>query len=581
MRRLGNGTNSAVTPFDKEKAHPSPSAHRKHILVVGTVGFLCGWVLHAVSSSVSSSKYPVQSPNQKGGVSEMNRDCQQPKGGKSQNQINTTSFSSSSNNAALLDSLLAKRPNWRTDYNLQDWLPRWIAAKDIEAWHSWNDDAVLQEQLYGTANEKLREQAFWKIASADFTYGAANIGLGHRLAQLSYSYVCNVVPNQKQQLVHWDAPGLGGDNRAWHYLFQDSPALMGVPAHWKEGPWGKLRDGLDALKLINHYRNHTLGVMGDLGKEGIFKNTDCAHGDFNVYYRFDCGRGAHCQGYRHPTDLWLLRFAREPSAQEFYALVRAQLQQHVKDKVAQFIEQYFPPDMLVIGVHVRAGNGKDDGMGHFDQVHRGDWLQDLPAAITMVRKHIRMIAYSILDKYNMGGYLFNNDDYDAAIDDKYRIFLATDATTVLEEFQRQDSTVLSVPQDRVGLGDGVPIFQTVSCGRKSDSVDCAMRTQEAMLLDMLIISSCDASLTESYSNFMYTMPATLMMAEGRIFCESGRAALGGQYIFNEQKDRANFLGEAGWWVHPPPNTMPVRCYQGAWAARDRSNLNVVKDVGTR
>ncbi|CAB9527817.1 expressed unknown protein [Seminavis robusta] len=442
-----------------------------------------------------------------------------------------------SNGDSFLNSVLAKRPNWRSDFHLKDWLPRvaiWLSAEQLDDWGSSQIDARPDHlPIPMTPTEEQRQQIetdFWNTASQDFTFGAANIGLGHRLAQLAYSYTCNVVPNRKQQLLHWDAAGLDGDNRAWHYLFDDSPVIMGVPAHLKQGPWGEHVNG--TLNFINQRRNEM--------------NT----------------------------------FGSEPSAQEFYQMLRAQLKQRVKDKIASFVEDYFPKDELVIGVHIRAGNGKDDNMGHFHNTHRGDWLEDLPAAIAMVRKQVRMIAYSIVDRMNVGGEIFSKDNIDSVLDGQYRIFLATESDKVLQEFQRQDPTVLALPQERVADGEGVAIFQTAACSNTSSPLECAVHTQESMLMDMMILgSSCDAVLATSYSNFMYTLPATLSMAEGRIFCESGRAALGGQYMLNEHQGEANILGDAGWWAHPPPNAMPIRCSQGGWAARDRANLNFPQDVG--
>lgn len=82
-------------------------------------------------------------------------------------------------------------------------------------------------------------------------------------------------------------------------------------------------------------------------------------------------------------------------------------------------------------------------------------------------------------------------------------------------------------------------------------------------MDAMIMSSCDVALAESFSNWMYTLPATLRMAENKVFCESGRAQLG------VKGEKGSILGPASWWAHPPPNTLPIRCYQGTWAARDR------------
>ena len=71
-----------------------------------------------------------------------------------------------------------------------------------------------------------------------------------------------------------------------------------------------------------------------------------------------------------------------------------------------------------------------------------------------------------------------------------------------------------------------------------------------------------------------------MMAEGRAFCESRRSALGGRYTLGKQYDNPNLLGDSGWWERPSSDGMPVRCHQGGWTARDRSDLDLVKDLLT-
>ena len=479
-----------------------------------------------------------------------------------------------------LSAILAKRPDWRKDYNLSDWLPKWIAPEVIRRWKaSLHEDPTRREAYYKNNNlskskgeEQQRDAFFWNSivvgsgsanGNNEFAFANANIGLGHRLAHLSYSYTCQVTPRRQQQLIHWVTGGIN-DNRGWHHLFQDSPVLAGVPPYWNKGPASTKR-----FQAYRSSKNITAAACG---------------GDYSTYYPLDCGQhgdeggsSGMCQGYKHPRDLWLLRFAKEPSAQEFYQLLRAQTQPAIKEKLAKFMDEFWPENELVIGVHLRAGNGKDDGLGHFDKVNRGDWLaKDLPAAISMVRQHIRMVARSILDRFDIGGNFDDDDEHDINIRG-YRIFLATDTEKVLAEFQKQDPTVLSLSQPRPK--DGVAIFQAAACddNNSKDEAQCALQTQESMLMDELLLSSADVMLAESFSNFVYGMPATLALAEGRVFCEAGRAALGGRYITQDER-QASMLGNASWWAHPPPNVMPVRCQTSAWAARDRSNLHAVPDV---
>jgi len=95
----------------------------------------------------------------------------------------------------------------------------------------------------------------------------------------------------------------------------------------------------DILEEEHRKETSTTGFFNpDEGSGGIFKNCDCLYGDFNVHYNFHCGRSSskkavdappECISYAYSRDLWLLRFAQEPSVQEFYLLLRAQLQRHI------------------------------------------------------------------------------------------------------------------------------------------------------------------------------------------------------------------------------------------------------------
>ncbi|CAJ1951780.1 unnamed protein product [Cylindrotheca closterium] len=486
--------------------------------------------------------------------------------------------SSSMKNHSVLHDILARRPNWRRDFELEAWLPKW-RRNNVEQ----RTVMTQQHQYYNSTfplsqqEEATHDDFFWnhivvgnngKNGNNSFAFANANIGLGHRLAQLSYSWTCQIVPHQQQQLIHWVTGGLD-DNRGWHYLFQDSPVLAGVPRHWHKG-----KPSLE--KIQAHREQH------DESSSSSSSSSSSACQDYSTYFPLDCDET--CKGFKHPRDLWFLRFAQEPSAQEFYQLLRAQTQPRIKERVARYMDHHWPSSKLVIGVHIRAGNGKDDGLGHFDLVQRGDWLaKDLPKAVTMIRQHIRMVASSVLDRYTtMGGgsyYKSNaNDDNEAAIDNYYQVFLATDTEKVLAEFRKQDPSVLTLEQERPK--DGVAIFQSATCQKGSNPVDCALETQENMLVDALLLSSADVLLAESFSNFLYSLPATLALAEGKIFCQAGRAALGGKYITQDDR-QASLLGDPKWWASPPPNVMPVRCQTSAWAARDRFNFHNFPDVMAR
>lgn len=512
---------------------------RKLLLAFGYVAsFACGWLLASGSRDIST----------------VTREAKQVPSLQKQRVIPYQTPN------AAVSHLLSQRPNWRTDYELSDWLPQWLPQETVTRWNSLRHNETYQHVLE-VEMEMGRDDSFWQSIQHDsFSYSIANNGFGHRLGNLAFSYLCNVVPNKRRQIIFWDTPG-NDYNIVWHALFQDSPVLMGAPRHWTR---------TSKFDRVNRYRK-SIGQQGDLiSSKGRYKDVDATHCDYKGYFPTErCGES--CMGFNFSRDTWLLRLAQEPSAQEFFLLLRAQLRQRVKNKIAAFIENQFPKDKIVVGVHIRSGNGNDDGRGDFDAKKRGDWLRDLPAAVSVVRKHARMVAFSVIDRYNQ--YL----DFDVVgnhhdIDYRYRIFLATDSMKVLNEFRRQDPNVLYLPQERMEVGAGVPINEPLRCKNMTNNEQCSIHAEEAMFMDAMIMSSCDLSLAESFSNWMYTLPATLRLAEGRIFCESGRASLG-------VKERDSVYGPASWWAHPPPNTMPVRCYQGSWTARNRFNLMAVGDVG--
>ena len=109
-----------------------------------------------------------------------------------------------------LSHILSQRPNWRTEYELQDWLPSWLSKESVVSWKSRRHDANHQRAL-DVELQLGRDDYFWKTMvdaySRNFTFAIASNGFGHRLGNLAMSYFCNVVPNKRQQIIFWDTPG--------------------------------------------------------------------------------------------------------------------------------------------------------------------------------------------------------------------------------------------------------------------------------------------------------------------------------------------------------------------------------------
>jgi hypothetical protein len=97
----------------------------------------------------------------------------------------------------------------------------------VAQWKARRHDRNHQRAL-GVEMKLGRDDYFWRtmVDPRNFTFAIASNGFGHRLGNLAMSYLCNVVPNKRQQIIFWDTPGKYY-NVAWHALMEDSPVLTG------------------------------------------------------------------------------------------------------------------------------------------------------------------------------------------------------------------------------------------------------------------------------------------------------------------------------------------------------------------
>jgi hypothetical protein len=112
-------------------------------------------------------------------------------------------------------------------------------------------------------------------------------------------------------VIFWETPG-NDYNSVWHELFEDSPLLIGAPRHWNRH---------EKFNAVNRHRA-MMGQQGEIqSQEGLNKGADTTHCDYEMYFPRHCG-SEMCRGFDFSRETWLLRLAREPSAQEFFMLLR-------------------------------------------------------------------------------------------------------------------------------------------------------------------------------------------------------------------------------------------------------------------
>lgn len=173
-----------------------------------------------------------------------------------------------------------------------------------------------------------------------------------------------------------------------------------------------------------------------------------------------------------------------------------------RDRIEAFRQSHFANASLVIGMHIRAGNGEQD---HFVEANRTIYNED------EWKRHVAEHVQSLATKWR-------RDAKDKERDISYTLrpvtlFIATDTPSMIQHFQRelQNDTIQVVEwiQERREDGGGV-MFGAQKLHQKGDK---CLPGWEATLADMILLSYADILVAPRSSSFTQTLPMSLAYAD--------------------------------------------------------------------
>lgn len=288
----------------------------------------------------------------------------------------------------------------------------------------------------------------------------ATRGLGHRLTRIASAYhlAGRLGVGLRQEWgecpgANTGAVGVTDNVKIWDYLFGESEMLVERPSSTHP-----LR-----TESVSSVSSSPLGsIANEVPGYKPYSTNKLRHGDL-AKHLFD-------------------------SSVIFYQQLRARFVQRHSSQLASFLRDNQWTDCLVLGLHVRTGNGEG---GEFDAKRRG--IADLDA---WAREATKTLA----------GFLTRYGHSKPPV-----LFVATDAVNVvgmLVKYMRAANSAVKVaalPQERE-LGTGVSY--------KVQDEHC-LRAWSDQLMDNVLLSLADIVITARYSSFAQSMPMTLLFAEAQ------------------------------------------------------------------
>lgn len=184
-----------------------------------------------------------------------------------------------------------------------------------------------------------------------------------------------------------------------------------------------------------------------------------------------------------------------------------------RDRVEQFMKENSFRDHIVIGVHLRAGNGED--------THFADARRHIANETTFVTNLVDLIHQSlIVDEQKIRPKGEKEQSFSKA--KPPLIFLATDTAYLVPAFTNLTHSygvkTVVLPQIRVADRQGVTFSALSGAGEK-----CLLGWQ-AMVADMILLSEADILVAARHSSFTQSMPMSLVLDRtqndrGPHFCE--------------------------------------------------------------
>ncbi|KAG7357810.1 Nodulation protein Z NodZ [Nitzschia inconspicua] len=181
-------------------------------------------------------------------------------------------------------------------------------------------------------------------------------------------------------------------------------------------------------------------------------------------------------------------------------------QYRFQSQVNDFMDRYRFSKRLVVGVHLRAGNG--EGL-HFQQAGRGVQMNETVFVERMVQTMRNVISSQRST---------HPQQDDTAVLLSPIIFLATDTAHLIPIFQQATKEYLNIEtvvleQLRLNINQGVTFEALAGTG------DECLEGWKAMVNDMILLSHVNVLVAARYSTFTQSLPLSMIFHRQQTFCE--------------------------------------------------------------
>jgi len=183
------------------------------------------------------------------------------------------------------------------------------------------------------------------------------------------------------------------------------------------------------------------------------------------------------------------------------------------DRIQAFANEHRFSERLVLGIHVRAGNGET---GDFEKKKRG--IRDLDSWVTTVAETMDRLVQTIqsAQRNNDNNNNNNNDHGSTSFSSSTRssslpplLFVATDDGSVIGKLadatRRSNIEVVSLPQQRMKPGSGVNYNARVE-------QDACFENWFSQIADAILLGAVDVVVAARYSSFTQSLPLVSVLS---------------------------------------------------------------------
>lgn len=191
------------------------------------------------------------------------------------------------------------------------------------------------------------------------------------------------------------------------------------------------------------------------------------------------------------------------SDKQFYRQLRSLFR--FNDRVQSFVDEHRFSERIVVGIHIRAGNGE---AGDFKEKERG--IRDIDAWLVNTAKMIHQLTIKIRSAYSKE---INQQKPLSPL-----VFIATDDPRVVNKLanatSRYNISTVAFPQERLDSGSGV------AYNHKWDTNEACREGWVNQFIDATLLGAADVAIAGTYSSFSQSVALMTVLSESVVSAQA-------------------------------------------------------------